>query len=269
MFPIRCAATRGSGFEGNLTPATRPSSAVGDRHGGRSAAAEIWCETTTSTWQQAAKPMHVNHAEFEAAAFQLNRDRAIGRQPDGSASGGMITAAIVEVPTGASLCRITHSALPAELSLTSPWWAYKTDFELILSRSLSIPSDFRELLRNSLALAGDYTIPDQHADEIRAKYGREALRTLKNFADIRPYDRIFEIEVTADLLAFTGIGRDVTDTRPDSALGILRTWTAAADIRQLFIPGLRDADGGLSNVGRAGMHYRRSLNLAHWIEIAC
>jgi hypothetical protein len=205
-------------------------------------------------------------AEFAAPAFQLNLSRAIGLQPDGSVSGGMVSATVVEIAAGARLCRVTHSALPAEVNLTSPWWAYTTDFERILSRLHPISADFRELLRNSFALSGDYAVRNGRADEIRVKYGRDALSTLRNFADIRPYDRIFEIEATADLLAFAGTGRDVTDSRPDDASGILRTWTAATDIRQLFVPGLQDAEHRLSDVGRAGMHYRRSLNLAHWIE---
>ena len=209
---------------------------------------------------------HVNRAELEDAAFEVNLGRAIGLQADGTFNGGMVSATVAEVPVGSSLCRITHSALPAEVSLTSPWWAYMADFELILSRALSTSADFRDVLRDSLALASDYTIPSDRADMIRAKYGRDALVTLKNFAGIRPYDRIFEIETLSPLLAFTGIGRDVVDTHPDSALGTLKTWTAAADIKQLFIPGLQDADRRLSAVGRAGMRYRRSLNLGHWID---
>ena len=208
----------------------------------------------------------VNQSEFEDALFQVNLGRAIGLQADGTIGGGMVTATVAEVPAGSNLCRITHSALPAEVSLTSPWWAYKADFALILTRALSSSVDFRDVLRDSLALAEDYTIPNDRADMIRSKYGRDALTTLKNFAGIRPYDRIFEIEVTAPILAFTGVGRDVTDTTPDSALGTLKTWTAAADIRQLFIPGLQDKDRRLSAVGRAGMHYRRSLSLARWID---
>ncbi len=178
----------------------------------------------------------------------------------------MVSAAVAEVPVGSTLCRITQSALPAEVSLTSPWWAYKADFALILSRSLATSADFRDFLRDNLALAGDYTIPNDRAEWIRTKYGRDALVTLKNYAGIRPYDRIIEIETLSPLLAFTGIGRDVVDTHPDSALGALKTWTAATDIRQLFIPGLQDSDRRLSAVGRAGMHYRRSLNLSHWID---
>jgi len=209
---------------------------------------------------------HINRAEFEDAAFEVNLGRAIGLQADGTFSGGLVSATVAEVPVGSGLCRITHSALPAEVSLTSPWWAYKADFELILLRALSGSADFRDVLRESLALASDYTIPNDRADLIRAKYDRDALATLKNFAGIRPYDRIFEIETLSPLLAFTGIGRDVVDTHPNSALGALKTWTAATDIRQFFIPGLRNADGRLSAVGRAGMHYRRSLNLGHWID---
>ena len=136
----------------------------------------------------------INQAEFEDGAFELNLGRAIGLQADGVFSGGMVSATVAEVPAGSSLCRITHSALPAEVSLTSPWWAYKADFALILSRALSTSADFRDVLRDSLALASDYTIPNDRADIIRAKYGRDALVTLKNFAGIRPYDRIFEIE---------------------------------------------------------------------------
>jgi hypothetical protein len=208
----------------------------------------------------------INRAEFENSAFEVNLGRAIGLQADGTFGGGMVSATVAEVPVGSGLCRITHSALPAEVNLTSPWWAYKADFELILLRALSGSADFRDVLRESLALASDYTIPNDRADLIRAKYGRDALVTLRNFAGIRPYDRIFEIETVSPLLAFTGIGRDVVDAEPDSALGALKTWTAATDIRQLFIPGLRNADGRLSAVGRAGMHYRRSLNLGHWID---
>lgn len=208
----------------------------------------------------------VNRAEFEDAAFEVNLSRAIGLQADGTFSGGMNSATVAEIPAGSSLCRITHSALPAEVSLTSPWWSYKADFTLILSRALSTSADFRAVLRDSLALASDYTISNDRADMIRAKYGRDALVTLKNFARIQPYDRIFEIETLSPLLAFTGIGRDIVDTQLDSALGTLKTWTAAADIKQLFIPGLQDTNPRLSAVGRAGMHYRRSLTLAHWID---
>ena len=208
----------------------------------------------------------VNQSEFEGDAFEVNLGRAIGLQADGTVSGGMVTATVAEVPAGSKLCRITHSALPAEVSLTSPWWAYKADFALILTRALSSSADFRDVLRDSLALAEDYTIPDDRADMIREKYGRDALATLNNFAGIRPYDRVFEIEATAPMLAFTGVGRDVTDSHPSGALGILKTWTAAADIRQLFIPGLQDKNRRLSAVGRSGMHYRRSLNLARWID---
>jgi hypothetical protein len=208
----------------------------------------------------------INRAEFVPPAFEVNLGRAIGQQVDGTFSGGMLSAAVTEIPPGACLCRITHSALPAEVNLTSPWWAYKADFLLILSRTLPTSADFRDILRDSLALADDYTIPNDRADLIRAKYGRDALARLKNFASIKPYDRIFEVETLAPILAFTGIGRDVTDTRLDSPLGVFRTWTAATDIKQLFIPGLQDADRRLTPVARAGMHYRRSLNLAHWIE---
>jgi hypothetical protein len=209
---------------------------------------------------------HANRAEFEDAAFDVNLGRAIGLQADGTFSGGMVHATVTEISAGSNLCRITHSALPAEVNLTSPWWAYKADFALILSRALSRPADFREVLRDSLALASDYTISNDRADTIRAKYDRDALGTLKNFADIRPYDRIFEIETLSPLLAFTGIGRDVIDTHPDGTPGALKTWTAATDLKQLFIPGLKDANGRLSAVGRAGMHFRRSLSLVHWID---
>ena len=80
--------------------------------------------------------------------LQSNRqDRALlalpASQTDGTFSGGMVSATVAEVPVGSSLCRITHSGLPAEVSLTSPWWAYKADFELILSRALSTSADFR------------------------------------------------------------------------------------------------------------------------------
>jgi hypothetical protein len=209
---------------------------------------------------------HANRAEFEDAAFEVNLGRAIGLQADGTFSGGMVCATVTEVPIGSSLCRITHSALPAELNLTSPWWAYKADFALILSRALPTSAEFRGVLRDSLALASDYTTPNDRADTIRAKYGRDALGTLKNFAGIRPYDRIFEIETLSPLLAFTGIGRDVSDVHLDSALGTLKTWKAATDIKQLFIPGLQDTNRHLSAAGRAGMHYRRSLSLVHWID---
>jgi hypothetical protein len=209
---------------------------------------------------------YINQAEFTGAAFKVNLDQASGLRPDGTFGGGMISATVTEVPAGSRLCRITHSALPAEVSLTSPWWAYKEDLALILSGALSNSADFREVLRDSLALGSDYIIPNDRADMIREKYGRGALVALKNFAGIRPYDRIFEIETLSPLLAFTGIGREVVDTRPDSALGTLKTWKAATDITQLFIPGLQDGDRRLSAVGRAGMHYRRSLNLSHWID---
>lgn len=209
---------------------------------------------------------HANRAEFEGAAFEINLGRAIGRQADGTFSGGMVSATVVEIPVGSSLCRITHSALPAEVNLTSPWWANKADFALILARALLKSADLREILRDSLALADAYTIPNDRADMIRAKYGRDALGTLKNFASIRPYDRIFEIETLSPLLAFTGIGRDVIDTHPNSVLGTLKTWTASTDIKQLFIPGFQDAERHLSAVGRAGMHFRRSLSLVHWID---
>jgi hypothetical protein len=209
---------------------------------------------------------HLNEAEFRDAAFEENLGWAIGLQADGTFSGGMASTTIAEVPIGSVLCRVTHSALPAEVSLTSPWWAYKTDFALILARALPPSGDFRDVLRNSLALAEDYAISDHRADSIRASYGRDALATLRNFAGIRPYDRIFEIETSSPLLAFAGVGRDVVDSRQEGALGTLRTWTSASDIKQLFIPGLRDADRRLSAIGRAGMHYRRSLNLSHWID---
>jgi hypothetical protein len=68
------------------------------------------------------------------------------------------------------------------------------------------------------------------------------------------------------LLAFTGIGRDVTDTHPDSALGALKTWKPATNFKQLFISGLQDANRRLAAMGRAGMHYRRSRSLVHWID---
>src|SRR5665213_2498425 len=115
---------------------------------------------------------HVNCIEFEDAAFEVNLGRAIGLQADGTFSGGMVSVTVSEVPVGANLCRITHSALPAEVSLTSPWWAYKADFALILSRALATSADFRDILHDSLALASDYTIPDDRADMIRARYGR-------------------------------------------------------------------------------------------------
>lgn len=209
---------------------------------------------------------YINGAEFENTAFEVNLGHAMGLQDDGTFSGGMVSAAIADVPAGSTLCRISHSALPAEVSLTSAWWAYKANFELILSRALSASADFRDVFRDSLALATDYTIPNDRADMIRAKYSWDALVTLKNFAGIRPYDRIFEVETLSPLSAFTGIGRNVTDTHLDSPPGTLKTWIAATDIAQLFIPGLQDADRRLSAVGRAGMHCRRSLDLGHWID---
>ena len=208
----------------------------------------------------------LNGAEFTDAAFEANLGRALGLQANGEYRGGMVSAVVADVPIGSTLCRITHSALPAEVSLTSPWWAHATDFALILSRSLPKSSDFRTVVRDSLALAEDYVIPNERADTIHARYGRGALATLRNFAGIQPYDRIFEVETSSPLLAFAGIGRDVVDSRQEGALGPLRTWTAASDVRQLFIPGLHDADRRLSPIGRAGMHFRRSLSLGHWID---
>ncbi len=129
---------------------------------------------------------HLNEAEFGDEAFEENLGRAIGLQADGTFSGGMASTTIAEVPMGSVLCRVTHSALPAEVSRTSPWWACKADFALILSRASPPLGDFRDTLRNSLALAEDYAISDDRADSIRARYGRDALATLRNFAGIRP-----------------------------------------------------------------------------------
>ncbi|HUB11337.1 MAG TPA: hypothetical protein VMB34_05215 [Acetobacteraceae bacterium] len=207
-----------------------------------------------------------NDVEFESAAYEMNLAQAAGRQGGGPAIGGMISPEVVEVPAGSLLCRITHSALPAEVNLASPWWAQKADFTCLLGVTTPYSADFRDTLRDSLALSSDFVVSDDKADQIRAKFGRDALATLKNFSNITPYDRIFETEVTSNLLAFSGIGQDVTDTCSQGAFGILRTWKASATIKQLYIPGLRDSDGRLSRIGRTAMHFRRSSNLVHWIE---
>jgi hypothetical protein len=209
----------------------------------------------------------MNGAEFAGAALEANLGRALGRQADGSFKGGLISASVVELSIGTRLCRIANSSLPARMNLSSVWWVRETDFVSFLGASLAEDRDLLETIRNSLALATDFAISNERADEIRVKYGDDALGSLKNAAGVRPWDRVFTVEVTGDLLAFSGLGRDVADTSPDNPLGMIRTWRAAADIAQLVIPGLLDpTHRGLSAMGRTALHFRRSHSLQHWRE---
>jgi hypothetical protein len=128
-------------------------------------------------------------------------------------------------------------------------------------------SPARSCSDNRSQLSTDFLISNERADQIRGKYGDEALNSLKNFAAITPLDRVFTVEVTLPLFAFSGIGRDVTDSKFDAPLGPVRTWRAAREVVQLFIPGLLDSDGGgLSESGKATVHFRRSHSLQHWRE---
>jgi hypothetical protein len=209
----------------------------------------------------------MNAAEFAGAALDANLGRALGRQADGTFKGGLVSATVVELPIGTRLCRIANSSLPARMNLSSVWWVREADFVSFLRASLAQDRDLLETIRDSLALATDFAITNERADEIRAKYGDAPLGSLKNAAGVRPWDRVFTVEVTGDLLAFSGLGRDVADTSRDNPLGMIRTWRAAADIAQLVIPGLLDPEHrGLSPMGRAALHFRRSHGLQHWRE---
>lgn len=211
--------------------------------------------------------MVLNASEFEGEAGTRNLDRALGRQADGSVSGGLLAAERVELSVGARLCRIAHSSLPARMNLSSPWWVREAVFVAFLKRALALERDLRELIRDSLALATDFMIANAKADEIRARYGDAGLASLKNAATITPWDRVFTVEVTAPIRAFSGIGRDVKDSGGETSLGIARTWSAAGDVVQLVIPGLVNPDDrGLSEMGRAALHFRRSHSLSHWRE---
>lgn len=208
-----------------------------------------------------------NWHEFTEKAFELNLGRALGLQADGTFKGGLIAATVIELPVGIRLCRIANTSLPARMNLSSPWWVREEVFVSFLRSSLALEKDVIDVIRDSLALSDDFMTTNERADAIRARYGDDALQTYKNFASIEPWDRVFTAEVTAVLCAFTGIGRDVTDTLPGSPLGTARTWRAAKDVAQLFIPGLLDpSDRGLSETGKAALHFRRSLSLAHWRE---
>jgi hypothetical protein len=209
----------------------------------------------------------INEGEFVGAALAANLGRALGQQADGSLKGGLISATVIELPIGTRLCRIANSSLPARMNLSSMWWVREGDFVSFLRASLAEDRDLLDMIRDSLALSTDFAIPNERADEIRAKYGDDALGHLKNSGGIRPWDRVFTVEVTDDLLAFSGIGRDVVDTSTDSPLGMLRTWKAASAISQLVIPGLLDTTHrGLSALGKAALHFRRSHSLSHWRE---
>jgi hypothetical protein len=210
---------------------------------------------------------HMNGEEFVGAALEANLRRALGHQADGTFRGGLVSATVIELAVGARLCRIANSSLPARMNLSSVWWVREADFVSFLRASLAEDRDLLDTIRDSLALSADFAISNDRADEIRAKYGDDALGDLKNSSGIRPWDRVFTVEVTDALLAFSGIGRDVADISPDNPLGMVRTWRAASDITQLVIPGLLDpTHRGLSELGRAALHFRRSHSLEHWRE---
>lgn len=212
-------------------------------------------------------PTPLNADEFVGEALARNLDRALGRQPDGSLCGGLHSAAVVDLPVGARLCRIGNSALPARMNIASPWWVTEDTFVTFLKTSLAADRDLRELIRDSLALSTDFMTPNAKADEIRARYGDEGLRSLANAASIMPWNRVFTVEVTAPVRAFRGVGRDVPDTADDTSLAEARTWRAASDVDQLVIPGLMNVDDrGLSAMGRQALHFRRSHSLTHWRE---
>ena len=154
----------------------------------------------------------LNASEFEGEALARNLDRALGRQADGGFWGGLLNAALIDLPVGARLCRIGNSALPARMNLASPWWVRETVFIDFLSASLSSSRDLRELLRDSLALGADFMTSNAKADEIRARFGDDGLQSLKNAASIEPWNRVFTVEVTALVRAFSGVGRDVPDS---------------------------------------------------------
>jgi hypothetical protein len=207
----------------------------------------------------------MNQEEFVGATLAANLSRALGRQSDGSLKGGLTSATVIKLPIGTRLCRIANSSLPARMNLSSMWWVREVDFVSFLRASRAEDRDLLDTIRNSLALSTDFAISNERADEIRAKYGDDALGDLKNSGGIRPWDRVFTVEVIGDLLAFSGIGRDVADTSTDSPLGTLRTWKAASAISQLIIPGLLDpAHRGLSAMGKVALHFRRSQSLSHW-----
>ena len=210
---------------------------------------------------------HLNWREFTDAALRKNLNAVLGRQADGGHKGGLVSADVVELAVGARLCRIAYSSLPARMNISRAWWVDEEVFTRFLRASLAGNRDLLDLIRDSLALSADFLISNERADQIRARYGDDALHTLKNFASITPLDRVFTVEVTAPLLAFSGVGRDARDSSPDNPLGAVRTWRAAADMLQLFVPGLLDPDsGGLSDIGKAALHFRRSHSLQHWQE---
>ncbi len=210
---------------------------------------------------------HLNGQEFVGDLLEANLGRALGRQADGTLKGGLVSVTLIELPVGTRLCRIANSSLPARMNLSSVWWVREADFVSFLRVSLAEDRDLLGTLRDSLALSTDFAISNDRADEIRAKYGDDALGSLKNASGIQPWDRVFTVEVTSNLLAFSGVGRDVADTSPDNPLGMIRTWRAATDVSQLVIPGLLDpAHRGLSPMGRAALHFRRSHSLRHWRE---
>jgi hypothetical protein len=210
---------------------------------------------------------HLNGQEFVGEAMAANLGRALGRQADGTVKGGLVSATVIGLAVGTRLCRIANSSLPARMNLSSMWWVREVDFVSFLRSSLAEDRGLLEMIRDSLALSADFAISNDRADEIRAKYGDDALGDLKNSGGIQPWDRVFTVEVTGDLLAFSGVGRDVADTSPENPLGMVRTWRAAGGISQLVIPGLLDpTHRGLSEMGKAALHFRRSHSLRHWQE---
>lgn len=210
---------------------------------------------------------HLNWREFTDVALRKNLNTVLGLQTDGNHKGGLVSVDVVELAVGARLCRIANSSLPARMNISRAWWVGEDVFTGFLRASRVRNRDLLDMIRDSLALSADFLISNEHADLIRARYGDDALHTLKNSATIDPLDRVFTVEVTAPLLAFSGVGRDVMDSSPDNPLGVVRTWRAAANVLQLFVPGLLDTNsGGLSDIGKAALHFRRSHSLQHWQE---
>ena len=151
----------------------------------------------------------------------LNDDLETQKAPD-EALKGLRSPRVVTLAHGEFIYRFASSQTPRSLVAASPWWIREQDHRRILARVAQGKLSTGFVARSSLA--------------VQQSWG--------NLMDV-----LVRAVVLEDIKAFCGSAR--TQYREQAPNGMFITWRGAANIEQLFIPGVSQPKGaGLTDLGR-------------------
>ena len=173
--------------------------------------------------------MYVNQSDFDQPGHwraSLGSDIAIyvdskGTQKRVGGNGGMIAPQRYQIPAGTTLFRYASQGQPRDVFLSSGWWMERAELDMVLS------------------FARQNEVPEGYAVRMLAAVPIEWGSKL---------DMVVRARTLRPLLAFRGLANTAIGTLGDPKTRIeARNDVAAWRLNQLYIPGLRSADGKIAN----------------------